>query len=85
MIESVADFMVFTNSKEKANSMGEMPALAKLLKKRGKKIDSCKCKLDVEPSKVVGRVRDLSGGPKVVDKSGMGLGGICCAPGAASS
>lgn len=32
--------MVFPNSKEKANGMGEVPISAKLLRKREKKIDS---------------------------------------------
>lgn len=44
MIESVADLMVFTNSKEKANSMGEVPGSAKLLRRRKEKIDSRKCR-----------------------------------------
>lgn len=54
MIQSVADFMVFTNSKEKANSMGEVPGSAKLLRKREEKIDSRKCRgtdLTVNPAK----------------------------------
>lgn len=42
MIESVADLMVFTNSKEKANSMGEVPGSAKHLRRRKEKIDSRK-------------------------------------------
>jgi len=32
--------MVFTHSKEKANSTKEMPASAKLLKERARKIDA---------------------------------------------
>lgn len=54
MIESVADFMVFTNSKEKANSTGEVPGSAKLLRKREEKIDSRKCRgadLTLNPGK----------------------------------
>lgn len=64
--------MVFTNAKEKASSKRDVPTSAKLLREREKNdwfLEMQASGLDVEPSKVVGRMKNLSVSPSVVTNS----------------